>query len=139
MTPREYLLARVLAERDYRGPALVLKGPKRETWQRQYHAESVIGTLEIAEGDNTWEEAMFAASHYTGNLTVVTSAYHQLRAFLTFVKAAEGSLLAIYNCPAPSGMEDLEREFAKIDEYQRRGHVATYEAGLAHLAWRDAA
>lgn len=139
MTAREYLLARVLAEPAHRGPVLVLKGPKRETWQRQYHASTIAGSVDIAEGENTWEEARFAAMRYTGNLTLVTSAYHQLRAFLTFVKALDGRPLAIWNAPAPSGMHDLEREFRKIEEYESWGHVATTDEGIAYLAWRDAA
>lgn len=139
MTPREYLLARVLGEPRCRGEVIVLKGPRAETSQRVYRAEGIAHEITLAKGTNTWEEALHTINTGRKHLTVVTSAYHQLRAFLTFVKAAEGRDVWIWNYTTPSLMDDLATEFAKITDYQQRGHVATYEQGLEYLQWRDAA
>lgn len=137
MTPREYLLARVLSEPSTQGPALVLKGPGNQTAERLLRADQVAFTVDLAEGENTWEEARNAVRFYHRHLTLVTSAYHQLRAFLTFVKAFEGERVRIWNAPAPSSMDTFAKEIAKIEEYQVLGHVATYEDGVAYLEWRD--
>ena len=68
---------------------------------------------------------------------IVTSAYHQLRAFLTFVKVFEGTSTRLWNCSAPSAWEKFDEELRKIVQYQLKGHVASYAHGLEHLAWRD--
>ncbi len=79
-------------------------------------------------------------------ILLVASAYHQYRAFLTFLKArAEaGSALEITNAPArglswteenPWGrrIDLLDAEFKKIEEYRALGHVATFAEGIEYL------
>ena len=79
-------------------------------------------------------------------ILMVASAYHQYRAFLTFLKArAEaGSALEITNAPArglswteenPWGrrIDLLDAEFKKIEEYRALGHVATFAEGIEYL------
>lgn len=94
-------------------------------------------------------------------LLIATSPYHQYRAFLTFVQALQDvgkeDAIQLVNIPAsqtrwwgkPDGTEVnrvdlLVGEFEKIDEYRAKGHVASYEDGLAYLEFwektrRDAA
>lgn len=80
---------------------------------------------------------------------LVASPYHLPRAFLTFVKAMDDAkidTLRIVGVPSshspwlgsPEGMTEtrlelLSREYVKIDEYQAKGHVASYERGLEYL------
>lgn len=91
-------------------------------------------------GSNTYAEAMDARERYAqaSDLIIVTSAYHQIRAFLTFVRAFGDTSVKLWNAPAPSSWEKLEGELQKITGYQLKGHVAGYAEGLEHLAWRDA-
>lgn len=75
------------------------------------------------------------------NLVLITSAYHQPRAFLTFLRVLQEQGLErtvrLWNAPAPSDTRKLAQEFRKIAEYQSIGHVASYGEGLAYLDWRD--
>jgi len=82
-------------------------------------------------------------------LLIVTSPHHQYRAFLTFVKAAQdaSSDIKLINAVAPLSWTEqtpwgtrsrlLHEEFAKIDEYQKKGDVASYEDGIAYLESRS--
>ena len=83
-------------------------------------------------------------------LLLVASPYHQYRAYLTFLRAlrahGEGDNIRLINIPAsqtkwwgkPSGLDVtrvdlLADEFKKIDEYGKKGHVASYRQGLSYL------
>jgi uncharacterized SAM-binding protein YcdF (DUF218 family) len=83
-------------------------------------------------------------------IILVASHYHQYRAYLTFLKAvfdAKQSLL-VYNAPASdlSWFSDpgwgrridlLDREFRKIDDYFRLGHLASFEQALLYQEWKE--
>ena len=96
------------------------------------HAEAKRA-MELAE-EKDWKTILIA-----------TSPHHQYRAFLTFLKAMrDASLdLNLVNAPANLSMTEktpwgrrtdlLVQEFAKIIEYQKKGDVASYEDGIAHL------
>lgn len=89
-------------------------------------------------------------------LLLVTSPYHQYRAFLTFLQTlrdmGQDKQIHIVNIPAsqckwwdcPAGLdvtryELLRTEFKKIDEYNVKGHVASYKEGIDYLKhWETA-
>lgn len=83
-------------------------------------------------------------------LLLVASAYHAPRAYLTFLKAVQDAeateTIHLINVPAvamawfqpPPGMQATRHELfasevAKIADYQARGHVASYDEGVAYL------
>lgn len=116
----------------------------------------------ILEGrsQNTYEEAenvvRMARHNRWKAIILVTSPYHQYRAYLSFVKsvyrAKREKKLRLVNAPAshvqwwrvPDGLDVtrldlLAGEFQKIADLQKRGHCATYEQGLAYLKlWEGA-
>ncbi len=79
-------------------------------------------------------------------LLIVTSPHHQWRAYLTFVKAMHDASLTLrlINAPAPLSMDEvlpwgtrrsrLPQEFDRIELYQQKGDVASYEEGIAYLS-----
>ena len=73
------------------------------------------------------------------SITIVTHRCHHYRAYLTFAKvfdnAGGGLLCDIRSSPIddkPTVYEQLI-EMQKIDDYIRKGHVATYEEGIKLL------
>lgn len=96
-----------------------------------------------AIGTNTRDEALNVMQDFRHHeLTLVTSAYHAPRAFLTWLKVLEDSgkfrEIRIRNSPAPSDMSKLDSELERIEKYQAKGDCASYEAGLAYLDfWED--
>ena len=82
-------------------------------------------------------------------IILVASAFHQLRAFLTFLKVRGEFPVAIYNAPVEnlSWFENthwgdnrlrlLEKELEKIAEYSKKGHLATFKEGLEHQQWKE--
>jgi uncharacterized SAM-binding protein YcdF (DUF218 family) len=92
------------------------------------------------------ERAMqFAKQEEWKKILIVTSPHHQYRAFLTFLKAMRDAHLdlVLMNAVAPLSLTEklpwgtrsdlLERNFDKINEYQKKGDVASYEEGIAYL------
>lgn len=82
------------------------------------------------------------------NVLIVTSPHHQYRAFLTMLKAMRDANLDInlQNAVAPLSWDEetpwgvrrelLAGEFDKIEEYGKKGDVASYEDGIAYLQER---
>lgn len=85
-------------------------------------------------------------------IIIVASHYHQYRAFLTFLKAMQESGLSLILTSAPARpkwfeelrnaryrrrIDALEDEFRKIEEYGKKGHVASYEEGIQYLQWKE--
>lgn len=134
------LLCRVLSGPAY-GPAVVLSAKNEspeENMARYTYALERCKRVIPAQGANTYEEAVAAVAQVrAGHLTIVTSAYHQLRAFLTFVAACGDQTIHLWNLPMPSAWEKFSGELEKIALYQHKGHVASWEAGLHHLDTRD--
>lgn len=143
---RECLMARVLGEQEERGEAVLLSGwdEPMEDWQLRTSHAIDCAVITPLIGANTHAEAQaFFAMRAPPDVTIVTSAYHQVRAFLTFLRVLEEQGFArtvrLWNAAAPSRMEPLAEEWQKIAEYQAIGHVASYEAGIEYLNWRDSA
>ncbi len=141
-TERELLLARVLVPDEPRGTSVILSAwdePPND--QRLRFAMSPSDAISL-QGRNTRIECEQALALRSGDdLTLITSAYHQPRAFLTMVKVLLDQGLArtvrVWNRPAPSPMQRLAEEWHKTLEYQAKGDVATAEQGLLYLDWRD--
>lgn len=106
--------------------------------QSQHTREQAVNVVEMAVL-REWRRVL-----------LVASAYHLPRAFLAFVRAlneaGEGERIQLVAVPAsaspwfraPEGMtatrlDLLEAEWGKVAAYG--SHVATYEEGLAHLAY----
>jgi len=100
-----------------------------------------------AEADRVME---LAREHGWKTILIVTSPHHQYRMFLTLLRSMHraGLDLNIRNTSAPlPWFSDLpwgrradliERELQRIDDYQEKGDVASYEEGIAYLEARDA-
>lgn len=100
-------------------------------------------------GSNTLEEARrameLAKEKGWHTVLIVTSPHHQYRTFLTFLKAMHdaGLELLLINAVAPLPWDEptewgtrrsfLPQEFDRIQRYQEKGHVASYEKGIAYL------
>jgi CMP-N-acetylneuraminic acid synthetase len=142
-TERELLLARVLVPDQPHGPAVVLSAWDEQEAEQRTRFQHAIGDAISLHGENTRDEAERAVTLRSGNdITIVTSAYHQPRAFLTFLKVLYDHGLErtvrLWNIPAPSRMDRLAEEWHKITEYQAKGDTASVEQGLLFLDWRDA-
>lgn len=122
-----------------RGVQIVLVGPEMLTRLKTARGDIWGGDIWVPGGKHTREEAERVIHARIPEFTIVTSAYHQLRAFLTFVKAASdaGWKPRMWNLSAPSSMERVADEMRRIAEYQAKGHVASFEEGLSYCAWRD--
>lgn len=86
------------------------------------------------------------------SIILIGSHYHQLRAFLTFLKVLiEEKLeneLIIYNAPENKlewfeetgwgkRIELLQNELIKITTYQSLSHIASYKEAIKYLEWRE--
>jgi uncharacterized SAM-binding protein YcdF (DUF218 family) len=72
-------------------------------------------------------------------IILVASEFHQLRAYLTFLKAMEDADLKIVitNVPAKGEYQDLfDEELRKIQEYQKKGHILSFEKALEYQTWK---
>ena len=149
MTIRERLLARVLAGSVPGNGGLVatLSGwdeEPNETENRNRLAAVIPGRHVHPFGGNTYADAVQLLGDRQPeelSITIVTSAYHQLRAFLTLLAVLRTNGLErrvrIWNATVPGNMDKLQAEWDKIAEYQAKGHVASYDEGLMYLDWRD--
>lgn len=141
-TERELLLARVLVPDPPKGTVIVLSAwDEGETEQRERFAFAQGNCISLY-GENTRDEAERAIRLRSGDdLTLMTSAYHQPRAFLTMLQVllTQGleRTVRLWNVPVPSRMHRLPEEWHKIREYQAKGDVASPEQGLLYLDWRD--
>ena len=119
--------------------------------------------IKESESQHTHEQAenvvaMAIEKEWT-RLLLVASPYHQYRAYLTFLHVLiaqdKHDTIHLLSVPAtqtkwwgtPDGLEFptdelewsakridlLEREFEKIDEHRKKGHVAGYKEGLRYL------
>lgn len=147
MTTRELLLARVLGEASpHRGLVVQFSAwgeSEDEVIERQARAALIGGDVVTPVGAHTYAEAETALAMLRDGtaLTLVTSAYHQLRVFLTALKvlqrAGRDRQVRLWNAAAPSSMDKLHTEWQKIVRYQADGYVASYDDGLRYLDWRD--
>lgn len=100
--------------------------------------EQAINVMKIIK-DNNWQSIILIASHF-----------HQCRAYLTFLKAMRKAALRIliFNAPArnilwlkeelpKTRLELLDIEFQKIDEYTRKGHIASFDDVINYQVWKE--
>lgn len=144
-TERETLTARVLSDRPSEGHAFILSAYREgevEERERALMGAQFTNVTHI-QGANTHDEARTVLGLWRSdrNIVIVTSAYHMPRAFLTFLQVLKDKGLErtvrLWCAPAPSGMQKLSGEYAKINEYQAKGDCARYDEGLEYLNWRD--
>lgn len=71
------------------------------------------------------------------SVLIVTSPYHQYRAFLTWLAAMKraSTSVMLVNAPAPLSLREdlLAQEFKRIETYRAQGDVASYEEGVDYL------
>lgn len=86
-------------------------------------------------GGNTLHEAQqLAEVTLAKRVLLVTSRFHAPRAFLTYLRAMKDvEVYVTWYQPSPVDELMLQEELGKINDYQRKGHVATYEEGLQCL------
>lgn len=101
------------------------------------------------KSQNTYEQSRWLAgailAHSWKCVTLVASAYHMPRAFLTVVKALDDVECLVQPLTPitrwtgrPDGKTETRAELfagelAKIEEYGAKGHVATYAEGIRYL------
>ena len=78
---------------------------------------------------------------------LVASEFHQLRAFLTFLKERGDYPVVIFNAPSKKLWSDRSLgesrqslflgELVKIKEYQKKGHLASVEEALKYQKWKE--
>lgn len=146
-------------------PCILISGGLDKKEQGSIHADEIARMLEeqhipkeciITEADSmhTWEQAVnvmrIAKDSGWKRIIIIASHYHQYRAFLTFLQAMDAAEypIDIVNAPsrriswfeaAPSGkrFDFLEAEFQKIEAYQAKGHVASYERAISYFRLRE--
>lgn len=97
-----------------------------------------------AEADATLR---LAREHGWKTLLLVTTEYHQYRAYLTWLKAMSDHdlLLDLVMAVVPefphfhneTHEEALLREFKKIEEYGAKGDVASYQDAIVYQEWKE--
>ncbi len=101
--------------------------------------EESIGVLKMAK-KRKWKKIILVVSHF-----------HQPRAYLTFLKAMKDLNLKIqiFNAPVRelswfdktslnlSRLQLLEKEFEKMDEYIKKGHLATIKEVITYQKWKE--
>lgn len=102
---------------------------------------------------NTYEQAVeimkMAQLYNWKRITIVASHYHIYRAFLTFLSqqkimkpdlfidiASVNDLDWYEQTGYGSRIELLSTEIDKINMYQEKGHVSSYQEGIAYLKWK---
>lgn len=151
LSTRECLMARVLGDRYPQEGFIV----KFSAWDEEHDDTTfrdallarLTGELIAPLGQHTQDEAQLAARilalgrDRVTDVLLLTSAYHQVRVFLTMLRALQEHglerTIRLWNVPAASRMDKLADEWRKIGEYQHTGHVASLDNGLAYLDWRD--
>jgi uncharacterized SAM-binding protein YcdF (DUF218 family) len=104
---------------------------------------------------NTHEQAVevmkIVSKKRWNRITLVASHFHQLRAYLTFLKAMKNLDLKIYIFNAPvrklswfnktslgiNRLQLMEKEFEKIDQYKKNGHLATIQEAIKYQEWKE--
>lgn len=145
---RESLMGRVLGDHSVAGIVAKLSAWDEEMDDTSFRDAMLLrlsGPIWELRGAHTRAEAEAAIARWDSDcaedLLILTSAYHQPRAFLTFLKVLQERglerTIRLWNVPAASRMDKLADEWRKIAEYHAKGHVASLEDGLAYLDWRD--
>lgn len=117
-------LAEELYKRGIPKEKVVVEGMSQNTFEQGVEVMKIVK-------ERDWKKIILVASHY-----------HQLRAFLTFLKAMReaGLEICIYNSPArelPWVEKLFEDEMKKIEEYGAKGHVASIQDALKYQEWKE--
>lgn len=104
----------------------------------QHTREQAVNVMALAK-KNKWKKIIVVASHY-----------HQLRAFLAFLKAMQEAKLKLQIINAPARglpwfennkwgkrIDLLEPEFEKIKHYLKSGHLALLAQGIKYQQWKE--
>ncbi|MFH1428049.1 MAG: YdcF family protein, partial [Patescibacteria group bacterium] len=106
------------------------------------------------QSTNTYEEAVniieMCIKKKWKKIILVASHYHQPRAFLTFLKVLKKRKinLQIINSPVKDlswfkknkwgvRLNLLDQEFKKIDNYKKKGHIASYKEAIKYQEWKE--
>ena len=112
---------------------IIIESKSQDTYQQGQEAMKIIRK-------NKWKKVILVASHF-----------HQLRAFLTFLKTMQEAKLKIqiFNLPVKnlswfkktylgkSRFELLTEEFKKISQYAKKGHIASVKTALIYQKWKE--
>ena len=112
---------------------IVVENESQNTYQQGQETMKIVKK-------NKWQKVILVASHF-----------HQLRAFLTFLKAMQkaGLKIQIFNMPCrnaswferisfgKSRFELLKEELGKIREYAKKGHIASIKTALNYQKWKE--
>ena len=113
--------------------------------------EHALHVEEVANNSKSESVRMMELAKKNGwkTLLLVTSPHHQYRIFLTWLKSMRdaGIELILINAPAPlpwfadnpwgRRADLLEQEWKRIEEYQRKGDVASFVDGISYLEWKE--
>jgi len=113
--------------------------------------EDALYTEETAGNSKSESIRMIELAKEKGwkKLLLVTSPHHQYRIFLTWLQSMRdaGLELVLINAPAPlpwfaenpwgRRVDLLEEEWKRIEDYQRKGDIASFADGIAYLEWKE--
>ncbi len=112
---------------------MILENKSQDTYQQGQEAMKIIKK-------NKWQKVI-----------LVASLFHQLRAFLTFLKAMQDVRLKIkiFNASVKNlawfektslgktRFELLAEELEKIEQYTKRGHLANVKTAIIYQKWKE--
>lgn len=112
---------------------IIIDNKSQDTYQQGQEAMKIIKK-------NKWHKVILVASHF-----------HQLRAFLTFLKTMETAKLKIqiFNAPVrnlawfektalgQTRFQLFGQELKKINQYFKKGHLAAVKEALAYQKWKE--
>jgi uncharacterized SAM-binding protein YcdF (DUF218 family) len=125
--------AKELIKMGVQNKNIIIENKSQDTYQQGQEAMKIIRK-------NKWKKIILVASHF-----------HQLRAFLTFLKTMQEAKLKIqiFNMPVKNlswfektslgknRFELLAEEFKKISQYARKGHIASVKKVLIYQKWKE--
>ena len=124
----------------------------KELYKKNIAKENVIVEN---NSQNTFEQGTeimkLVEQHNWKKIILVASHFHQVRAYVTFLKAMENANLKIeiFNSPArdlswfektslgKNRLELFEDEVTKIDAYTKKGHVFSLSDALRYQEWKE--
>jgi len=125
-------LAEELYARGIPKEKIVLESASQNTFEQGTEVMKIIA-------ERGWQKIILVASHY-----------HQLRAYLTFLRSMEnvGLKIRIYNAPVrdlpwfakvvdKNRKELFESELKKIEEYSAKNHVVSIQDALDYQEWKE--
>jgi len=126
-------LAKYLVKKGIPIQKIVLEKRSENTYEQAVEVMKIVNK-------NSWNRIILVASHF-----------HQLRAYLTFLKVMKdlGLKIQIFNAPVRelswfsktslgiNRIELMEKEFEKIDQYKKNGHLITVGEAIKYQKWKE--